>query len=177
MSNIELLNKLLQLTIWLPIKGYDNYEVSICGQVRNVKTKRILKPGVNSCGYYLVALCRNCKLKTHKIHRLVANAFIPNLDNKKCIDHIDNNRLNNTISNLRWVSYQENSFNSSLSSKNTSGIKGVSFCKDKNKWRARIEINGKEIHLGLYNNLEDAKNARQKKAAELFGIYLNVCEK
>jgi hypothetical protein len=43
MNKLELLNQLLQLTVWQPIKGYDNYEVSICGSVRNIKTKRILK--------------------------------------------------------------------------------------------------------------------------------------
>ena len=63
MSNIELLNKLLQLTIWLPIKGYDNHEVSICGSVRNVKTKRILKPSINIYGYYCVNLCKNGNFK------------------------------------------------------------------------------------------------------------------
>jgi hypothetical protein len=63
MSRIELLNQLLQLTVWLPIKGYENYEVSISGSVRNVKTKRILKLFINCKGYYHVTLCRNCKLK------------------------------------------------------------------------------------------------------------------
>ncbi len=47
MNRIELLNKLLELTIWLPIKGYEHYQISICGQVRNVKTKRVLKSGIN----------------------------------------------------------------------------------------------------------------------------------
>ena len=146
MSKIELLNKLLELTVWLPIKGYDNYEVSICGSVRNVTTKRILKPGITSNGYYMVVLCNKNGKKTHKIHRLIATHFIPNLDiTKKCIDHIDSNRLNNTVSNLRWVCSQENCFNRSISTRNTSSIKGVSFNKQRNKWECYICFNNKKF--------------------------------
>lgn len=178
MNKIELLNQLLQLTVWLPIKGYENYEVSICGQVRNTKTKRILKLFVDTKGYYHVTLCRNCKPKTHRIHRLVANAFIPKLDiTKTYMDHIDNNRLNNTVSNLRWCTPQQNNFNSQLSSRNTSTIKGVSFNKNKNKWECYICFNNKKIHLGFFDKIDDAKLARQTKAKELYGKYLNDCEK
>ena len=95
---------------------------------------------------------------------IVAKSFIPNIENKKCIDHVDSNRLNNTVSNLRWCSYQENSFNQKLSSKNKSSVKGVYWKKDSNKWRAQIEFNGKNIHLGYFVNLEDAQNARKLKA-------------
>ena len=175
--NTELLNKLLEYTIWKTIDGYENYEASICGSVRNSKTKRILRPGITNSGYYFVVLCRNCITKTFLIHRLVAKVFIPNLDNKKCVDHIDCNKFNNTISNLRWASTQENSFNSSLSSKNTSGIKGVCWEKQYNRWKVRLMINNKSIHLGYFDDINDAKLARQKKAVELFGEFLNECEK
>ena len=56
MNRIELLNQLLEFTIWMPINGYDNYEVSICGQVRNSKTKRLLKQRINRNGYYILEL-------------------------------------------------------------------------------------------------------------------------
>ena len=149
--NTEMLNQLLQLTVWQPIKGYNNYEVSICGQVRNSKTKRVLKPGIDDKGYYIVCLCKNNNKKTYRIHKLVANAFLPKIDvTKNCIDHKNNNKLDNTISNLRWVTSQQNNFNSSLSSKNTSTIKGVSFNKKMNKWKAQITINYKQIHLGYF---------------------------
>jgi len=70
------------------------------------------------------------------LHRLISEAFIPNPDNKLCIDHIDNNTLNNnSINNLRWVTTKENAQNAKLSAKNTSGFKGVSFHKKLNKWR------------------------------------------
>ena len=112
MNRIELLNQLLQLTVWLPIEDYPNYEISICGQVRNIKTKRVLKQCINRNGYYYVKLNRNNeKFKHQRIHRVVAKTFIPNLNNENFVDHIDSNRLNNTVSNLRWVSSQQNNFN------------------------------------------------------------------
>ncbi len=177
MSNTELLNQLLSITIWKQIDGYENYETSICGQVRNITTKRILRPRIRS-GYYAVDLYKNRESITFPIHRLVANTFLPKIDTtKNCVDHVDCNRLNNTISNLRWVSHQENNFNSSMSSNNTSGIKGIYFVKETNKQRALIGFNNKLIHLGSFKNIDDAKNARQKMAKQLFGEYLNDCEK
>lgn len=93
------------------------------------------------------------------------------------MDHINNNRLNNNVCNLGWATRSENNFNNSISKRNTSGIKGVSYDKRDKKWRAKIQINGKEKHLGYYNSLEEAKTVRQQKAKELFGEYLNSCEK
>ena len=171
-----LLQQLLLLTVWLPIKNYENYEVSICGSVRNITTKRILKPSIDTVGYYHVILYKNGKCKLYKVHRLVAKHFIPNINNAKCIDHINNNRLDNTFSNLRWCTYQQNQFNSSLRNDNTSGIKGISLNKLKQKWECYISFNKKKIHLGYFVDLEDAKQMRIKKAKELFGEYINACE-
>jgi hypothetical protein len=66
--------------------------------------------------------------------------------------------------------------NSSIGKRNTSTIKGVCFIQKTNKWWAHIRINGKQIHLGFFQNIEDAKETRQRKAKELFGIYINKCE-
>ncbi len=175
MNKIEL-EQLLSLTVWKQIDGYENYEVSICGQVRNVKTKRILKPGLRK-GYYRVDLSKDNKPKRHSVHRLVCKAFIPNLENCNSVDHINNIRTDNTISNLRWCTNQQNSFNNSLSKRSKSGIKGVTWFKSMNKWRADICINNKVIYLGCFDTLEQAKNARQFKAKEIFGEFLNEIEK
>jgi len=158
------------------IEGFENYEISNLGNVRNKKTNRILKPGIDSHEYYNVNLCENGKKTTKHLHRLIAFAFIENTENKPFIDHIDNNKLNNNIENLRWATNQENQRNSKLSAKNTSGIKGVCFYKKLNKWSARIKIDGINIHLGLYENIEDAKQARINKVNEVFGVYKNACE-
>jgi D-Tyr-tRNAtyr deacylase len=103
--------------------------------------------------------------------------FIPNPCNKPQVDHIDNNRLNNKISNLRWVTNSENSMNKSLSKDNTSGVKGVFYFSQRNKYIAQIKHNYKYHHLGYFNTLEEAKEARQKKANELFGEFTNKIEK
>jgi hypothetical protein len=164
--------------MYLSIDDYSNYEVSNYGNVKNKTTGKILRPGINSFGYELVALCDGGKRKTFKIHRLVIEAFEGKSknENQKCVDHIDNDRTNNCLFNLRWVSQQQNAFNASMSKNNTSGIKGVCFDKTRNKWIAQIRINGKLIHLGYFDNIEDAKIARQNKSQEVFGEYLNKCE-
>eukprot|EP01038_Epipyxis_sp_PR26KG_P018376 gene18376-25887_t len=110
---------------WTTVKGNKNYAVSTFGNVENMLTGRILKTRINCNGYIYVDLHKNGKRKTRTIHQLVAEAFLHNPDEKLCVDHIDNDRQNNNISNLRYASVQENARNSKLSSKNTSGIKGM----------------------------------------------------
>ncbi len=162
--------------IYRTIVGYENYEVSHFGNVRNIKTKRILKPGINGRGYCTITLHIHGN-QTHKmIHRLVAIAFLENQDNKKCIDHIDNDKSNNNLSNLRYATHSENSQNSKLSLSNKSGSKGVSFNKKHNKWYAQIMIDGISIFIGSFQNKEDAIAARIIKANQAFGIFTNACE-
>jgi hypothetical protein len=163
---------------YLPIDDYPTYEVSNFGNIKNKKTGKILSPGLNNKGYELVDLCDGGKRKTLTIHRLVLIAFEGKSKdaNQNFVDHIDNDRTNNCLFNLRWCSNQQNAFNTSMSKNNTSGIKGVYFEKARNKWRAQIMINGKLIHLGYFDNIEDAKIARQNKSQEVFGEYLNKCE-
>ena len=177
MSNLELLNKILEYTIWLPIKDYENYEVSICGSVRNITTKKFLKPYICKSGYYYVALSKNGIKKKFKIHRLIAIHFIPNIFNKEFVDHIDNFKLNNTISNLRWCTCQQNQFNKKVYKHSTTGIKGVVWIESIKKWRAKIGYNKRTIYLGSFTNIDDAIKARKEMAAELFGEFLNEIEK
>lgn len=99
---------------WKEIPG-TNYEVSDCGNIRSTnyhREKRIKNINLFKFGkYYSVRLCINSKKMCFFVHRLVAQAFIPNPDNKPCIDHIDGNPENNRVENLRWVTYKENSNN------------------------------------------------------------------
>ena len=159
------------------IKGFENYEISNFGSVKNIKTGKILKPVINGRGYYHVTLYKDCKKFTKRIHKLVATAFLPNPFQKSCVDHIDNNILNNNINNLRFATSSENGMNSKISNRNSSGYKGITFHKKSNKWHAYININGKRQNLGFFEKIEDAINARVKKAEELFGEFKNSCEK
>jgi len=161
--------------IFKTIEGYENYEISNLGNVRNKKTNRIMKKR-NSFGYYGITLSKNNKRFHTFIHRLIATAFIENPENKELIDHIDNDRLNNDINNLRWSSYIENNRNKPLQKNNKSGHKGIYFNKKNNKWHVRIDVNKKKIHLGYFVNIEDAVEARCKASKELFGEFINECE-
>jgi hypothetical protein len=162
--------------IYLPIDDYTNYEVSNYGNVKNKKTGRILRPALRN-GYEIVKLCNEGKIKLLQVHRLVLIAFegFSKNVNQKFVDHIDNDRTNNCLFNLRWCSNQENNFNASKQKNNTSGIRGVSWCKRSNKWLAHITLNGKFKNLGYFMKIEDAKIVRQNKSRELFGDYLNKC--
>ena len=157
------------------IEGFENYSISDFGNVRNDKTGRILKQSHRN-GYQMVRLQKDNKTYKNDIHRLVAIAFIDNLDKKKCVDHIDNNIQNNNLINLRWATKSQNSQNRSMSTRNTSGVKGVSWNKNTNKWRADICINGKKIRLGSFLNKDDAINIRIQRAKDAFGEYINKCE-
>lgn len=95
--------------IWKDIEGYEGlYQVSDFGRVKRVNTDRILK-GYKITGDYLgVKLCKNNIKSTQKIHRLVAEAFIPNSENKPQVNHIDEDKSNNMVSNLEWMTATEN---------------------------------------------------------------------
>jgi predicted DNA-binding protein YlxM (UPF0122 family) len=108
--------------IWKDVKNYEGlYQVSNLGRVRSLPKKRknskgtyiikekIMKPSIGSTGYYFVNLTKECNLKIpRKIHRLVAQTFIPIIKGKTYINHIDGNKLNNNIDNLEWCTNQEN---------------------------------------------------------------------
>ena len=107
---------------WKPVKGFEGlYEVSSSGEVKALerfvinngspsrKREKILKQG--SGKYAMVSLCKDGKAYPFLVHRLVAEAFIPNPLNKPNVDHIDTNPRNNNVNNLKWVSQKENCLN------------------------------------------------------------------
>lgn len=94
--------------LWEIVPNFENYEVSSLGRVRNRKTGRIIKQSLNEYGYCLVDLHDNGTSKHFKVHRLIAGAFITNVNNKPQVNHIDGNKANNMVSNLEWVDQSEN---------------------------------------------------------------------
>ncbi len=161
-------------TEWKTIRGYPTYMVSSFGEVLNTTTQRLLKPNTDNRGYLRVSLSG----KTCRIHRLVASSFLDNTENKPSVDHINNDKLDNRLVNLRWATAQENGRNCGLTKNNTSGIKGVSLESAKMLWKVIIRNeSGKKLHVGYFKNKEDAIEARKLRANEIYGEFTNACEK
>jgi hypothetical protein len=118
--------------------------------VFSVKSNKFLKPSQDGYGYYFVELSKNGEKKMYKIHRLIAEYFVPNLDNKGEIDHINGNNQDNRICNLRWCTHKENMNNP-----------------------VRIERN----HKSQVNNEKKSKKVGQYTLeGKLIRIYPSVCE-
>lgn len=125
---------------WKILKENENYSINEKGEIKNNITKKILSPSINKdSGYYQIDLWKNNKSRKYTLHRLVANNFIPNLENKPTVDHIDGNRLNNNISNLRWATYSEQN-----SRFNTFGVRSEKI--------KVINVDGEEL---IFNRIKD----------------------
>ena len=141
----------------MEIEGFEDYLIYEDGRVWSKKKSkgRFLKHGINNIGYVQVTLCKDGKTKTKTIHRLLGKAYIPNPENKPEIDHIDNNRQNNNISNLRWVTKRENQLNKGAYGE----VKFKGVYKHGNRFRAHIAVDGKMKHIGCYDTAEEAAEA------------------
>ena len=110
--------------IWKDVVGYEGYyQVSNMGRVYSFKTNKILKQSV-ARGYLQVGLLDNGKQKTGIVHRLVAEAFLPNENNYPCVNHKDENRKNNNVSNLEWCTHEYNNNYGTRKEKASKTMKG-----------------------------------------------------
>lgn len=154
---------------WKIIEDYPNYMVSNMGRIKSLNYKRtgeekILKLNKQRFGYYMVSLRKNGNTSKKLIHRLVAQAFLPNPDNKPEIDHINTIVTDNRAENLRWVTSKENSNNPitrkhysdvrkiMLGSKHPKSKRIIQFTFDGefvNKWDSVMDV---ERELGLHHS-------------------------
>jgi hypothetical protein len=171
-------NQNQQLEIWNDIPDYEGrYQVSNYGRVKSlsreiflyrssfISEEKILTCSINK-GYSQCVLCKKGKKKCFKTHQLVAIAF---LGHKLCgfelvVDHIDENKLNNKLSNLQIVTAREN-VSKSIKNK-TSKYTGVHWCKLHKKFISHIHINGKQKNLGSFDNETDAFSAYKKALSD-----------
>ena len=124
------------MEIWKDIKGYEGlYQISNLGRVKvlprkrkngtnfYIQKERIIKPQLKDGRYYGIGLHKNGKLKNFLIHRLVAEAFLPNTHNYKQVNHIDANKHNNRADNLEWCSQEQNLYHALVNGLLTKGKK------------------------------------------------------
>lgn len=165
----------------LPIPGWSGYFVSIDGEVfsqrplgnsrqipsvpRRLKPIRHMRNG--RFGRLVVNLCRNGEQQDFNIGHLVYISFVGEVPDGMSVDHIDRNPANNTPSNLRPATRQQQSRNQSKRQGTSSRFKGVSWCKAMCKWRSSIRINGKEKSLGYFDNEVDAARAWDAAAMKI----------
>ena len=110
-------------------------------------------------------------MKRYKAHRIVMALFTGSDLGDFQVDHADNDGLNNDPLNLRVAVQQQNSRNRGMQKNNTSGCKGVTRIKNRGKWEAKIQIDGKTLHLGYFEEIADAATAYDRAAREHFGEF------
>ena len=123
-------------------------------------------------GYVQITMRRKGKRIVLKEHRLVYSMFCHQIISEDLhIDHVDGNRSNNSVLNLRAATASENNCNTGIRSDNSSGHKGVCFAKYAGKWRAIIRFAGKSVHLGYFSSKEDARLAYAAAAEKMHGQF------
>lgn len=147
------------------VVGFEGlYTIDIFGNITNLRTNKYMKQYMNIFGYMNVRLTKNKKQKEYKVHRLIAEAFIPNPQHKKQVNHIDGNKANNVVWNLEWTTNKDNCIHAADTGLTKSGKKvriietgevfnSIGSCARK------IEGNACNISRCLYNT---AKNYSHK---------------
>jgi hypothetical protein len=158
--------------LWALIDGWPEYSVSTLGRIRNNRTNFIRKARLK------INLRRPSQMKSFRVPRLVALAFLPNPYHLPHVIHINGNPLDNRVENLQWVSTTDKRY---ISGKQRapkrmhpySLFKGVTWRKDIQRWQTGMWVDGKQKHLGYFDREEDAGAAYQQAAVERHDERLN----
>jgi hypothetical protein len=156
------------------IPNYPNYSITEDGIVRNIEKDTVLKQRINRDGYYRIDMWNAGNSKTFKIHRLIYECFLlkDGETMPECIDHIDNNKLNNSITNLRPATKQQNGRNSRVSKNNKLGHKNICIIPSGN-FRVQIKIDIGIYYDKTHKTLELAIADRNAKLLLYHGEFAN----
>lgn len=166
----------IEIEIWKDIEGYEGlYQVSNFGNVKSLNYNRsgkekILKPQKNKNKYLHISLCKNKNQKTFTIHRLVALAFIPNLHNYPCVNHIDENKENNHVDNLEWCTHEYNMNYGTLKERQSEKRKGFKFTEETKRKMSEAQ-KGKKLSLEVINKIRE-KNSKAVLQYSLDGTFI-----
>jgi hypothetical protein len=151
------------------LKDYEGlYKINKKGEVWSCFLKKFLSLCINQDGYYKYTLCNENGKKYVVAHRLVAKQFIPNPNNLPLIDHIDRNRLNNNVDNLRWVNYRQNQLN-----RCDTKHPYIYYREAESKYKVEIAIKKKIVYTSKHKDLDQAILVRD--AAMILLDFPNDC--
>ena len=138
----------------MEIENFPNYIITRDGNVYNKKGHKMTQV-IHKNGYYQVCLRNNPVQKNLSIHRLLAIHFIPNPNNYLFVDHINRNKLDNRLENLRWATPLQNQQNVGKQKNNTSGHKNIHFRTCRQRWSYQYRVKGKIIYRRTFRNKID----------------------
>tara|TARA_R100001463_G_scaffold127559_2_gene185705 strand:- start:2823 stop:3326 length:504 start_codon:yes stop_codon:yes gene_type:complete len=160
----------LNLGSFKEIEEAPSYKVNPLGLIYSSKCKRLLTPYISDEGYMRITLYNNNKKLTRGIHRILGKAFIPNPNNYKMIDHIDKDRKNNDLTNLRWITCSGNNRNKVLKNKKSGLPTGV--YKAYKRYAAQIWKDGRRKYLGARDTPEEAAELYKEAYNEIMNEFL-----
>ncbi len=150
---------MINIANFVPVIGYENlYLVSPNGEIFSIKSQKLLKPYTDKNGYQIVGLFHNGKQKKCKIHRIVAIAFLPNLNGLSQVNHKDENPANNCVDNLEWC---DCNYNINYGNRNKKVSNSIKTNPDKNRRKIAcydLNMNLVKIYPSLRSVEEDGFN-------------------